>query len=729
MVPLGSGWFATHVTAPGLQLAAAVDSDPAKIGRDVGELCGIHRLGVTVVGSIDHALVGGGADAAVLATVSDIATISGQIESLVARHLHVVTTCEELSFPWETSPSLAARIDAAARAARVAVLATGVNPGFLMDCLPLALTAVCQRVQHIGVTRIQDASARRLPFQRKIGAGLTPASLRGEEKARDAASRGVDRIHAHDRVPHGVEAAEGRGGHHADHRRGEDRYGRNDRGGRGCGGRATDRSGLLRGRGADCPVFPRGHRRAGSAGLGGNPGRPHDPLFDSGGGERRRCHLRDHPERHPPGGIGGARAAHHGGHSPRLVVQLTGRPMNVLLILEDALRPDHLGCYGYRKATSPNIDNLAREGVVFKNAFATASHTLPPIVSLLMGQWSCTHGVVSPARFQQWVASASWRERDTPLKMLAHRGFLVDGEMVMRWRPLGFTRDTDGGDMPEYFHRHRREPWFFMAEPYPTHLPYNPPEEYFRMFLDPGWKRREGTEERLKVVRSCLIVHPSGVMSKLEAGESEALPDNQSDDAHKRTAGTVDLLPQDEPAIRALYDGEVRVFDDLVGSWVARLGELGILDETLIVITADHGEELMERGHVGHCSCNLKGTLHDESIRVPLILRYPPGLPKGKWIDWQVSHVDLMPTIFDLLGTGAPRVHGGRLPCPPHAGLTGNLPHRGIRRDHPRGMAGAAERRSGDVLRAHGGRQAHPQDRCRGPGTVLGVLRPLARSA
>jgi len=336
--------------------------------------------------------------------------------------------------------------------------------------------------------------------------------------------------------------------------------------------------------------------------------------------------------------------------------------MNVLLILEDALRPDHLGCGGYQKATSPVIDSLAREGVVFRNAIATASHTLPPIVSLLMSQWACTHGIVSPARFQQWVASARWRDRETPLKILARKGFLVDGEMVMRWKPLGFTRDTDGRDITGYFGRHRSEPWFFMAEPYPTHLPYNPPEEYFRMFLDPAWKGDERSEQRLRVVRSCLIVHPSGVTSKLEAGEDEALPDSQSDAAHRRTAGTVDLLPEDEPAIRALYDGEVRVFDDLVGTWVGRLEELGILDETLIVITADHGEELMERGYVGHCSCNLKGTLYDESIRVPLILRYPPGLPRGKVVEEQVSQVDLMPTIFELLGLERPGfMEGGSL--------------------------------------------------------------------
>jgi arylsulfatase A-like enzyme len=105
--------------------------------------------------------------------------------------------------------------------------------------------------------------------------------------------------------------------------------------------------------------------------------------------------------------------------------------------------------------------------------------------------------------------------------------------------------------------------------------------------------------------------------------------------------------------VRALYDGEVRVFDDLVGEWIATLEELEVLEDTLVIILADHGEELLERGYVGHCSCNLKGTLYDESIRIPLILRCPKLLPRGRVVDTQISQIDIMPTIFDLLGIEA----------------------------------------------------------------------------
>jgi arylsulfatase A-like enzyme len=337
--------------------------------------------------------------------------------------------------------------------------------------------------------------------------------------------------------------------------------------------------------------------------------------------------------------------------------------MNLFLILEDALRPDRLGCYGYPRDTSPNIDRLAREGVRFENCIATASHTFPPIVSILMGQTTATHGLVNSERYAGWAASPAWQDRTTPLTLLEKAGWRVDGELVLRWRPLGFRRDTEGKDIGAYFEAHRREPWFFLAEPYPTHLPYDPPEEYYRRFLKPGYTPSEATARRMEIVRSRLIVHPTGVLSRLEAGGKDPLPDNQSDEAHKRTAGTADFEPElDRPAVDALYDGEVRVFDDLVGSWVGRLEELGLLDDTLIAILADHGEELLERGHVGHCSCNLKGTLYDECLRIPLILRLPGKLPAGQAIRRQVSQIDIMPTLLELAGLSVPEfVEGSSL--------------------------------------------------------------------
>jgi 4-hydroxy-tetrahydrodipicolinate reductase len=101
----------------------------------------------------------------------------------------VVTTCEELAYPWITAPEEAARLDARAKQKGVAVLATGVNPGFMMDTLPICLSALALRVDAIKISRIQDASDRRLPFQRKIGAGLDLGEF--EEKRRSGVLRHV----------------------------------------------------------------------------------------------------------------------------------------------------------------------------------------------------------------------------------------------------------------------------------------------------------------------------------------------------------------------------------------------------------------------------------------------------------------------------------------------------------------------------------------------------------
>jgi hypothetical protein len=112
-------------------------------------------------------------DVAVLCTSSSLKEVWPQIRTILERKVPIVSTTEELSYPYLSHRALARKIDAAAKKAKVAVVGTGVNPGFAMDTLPIALTAVCERVDAVRVDRVQDARARRLPFQRKIGAGLT----------------------------------------------------------------------------------------------------------------------------------------------------------------------------------------------------------------------------------------------------------------------------------------------------------------------------------------------------------------------------------------------------------------------------------------------------------------------------------------------------------------------------------------------------------------------------
>jgi 2,4-diaminopentanoate dehydrogenase len=158
----------------GLQIVGAVDIDPNMVGRDVGEVVEIGRkLRVKVSDDIGKTIKATKPDVAVLCTSSSLRDVASQFEEVLARRVPIVTTTEEAAYPATYNRRVAKRIDEAARKAKVAVLGTGVNPGFTMDALPIALTAVCERVDRVEVRRVQDARIRRLPFQQKIGAGLT----------------------------------------------------------------------------------------------------------------------------------------------------------------------------------------------------------------------------------------------------------------------------------------------------------------------------------------------------------------------------------------------------------------------------------------------------------------------------------------------------------------------------------------------------------------------------
>ena len=172
--PIGAAVVRQVSARAGVRTVGAVDIDVQKIGRDVGDVTGLERrLRVKVTDDIGRAVKAVRPDVAVLCTGSSLAQVLPQIEALLRHKVPIVSTTEELSYPAGANRRRARRVDAAARKAKVAVLATGVNPGFVMDALPIALTAVCQRVDSIDVQRVQDARIRRLPFQQKIGAGLT----------------------------------------------------------------------------------------------------------------------------------------------------------------------------------------------------------------------------------------------------------------------------------------------------------------------------------------------------------------------------------------------------------------------------------------------------------------------------------------------------------------------------------------------------------------------------
>jgi 4-hydroxy-tetrahydrodipicolinate reductase len=172
--PIGAGVVRQVAARRGFTIVGAVDVDPAKAGRDLGEVCDVGRkLRVKVTDDLAKTIKAVRPDIAVLCTSSALKKVVPEFEAVLKLKVPIVSTTEELVYPVKSNAAAARRIDALAKRSRVAVLGTGVNPGFLMDALPIALTAVCQRVTAIEIDRVQDAAVRRLPFQLKIGAGLT----------------------------------------------------------------------------------------------------------------------------------------------------------------------------------------------------------------------------------------------------------------------------------------------------------------------------------------------------------------------------------------------------------------------------------------------------------------------------------------------------------------------------------------------------------------------------
>jgi 4-hydroxy-tetrahydrodipicolinate reductase len=172
--PIGAAIVRQVAGRRGFRIVGGVDIDPAKVGRDLGTVAGVGRaLRIKVSDDPRKAIKASKPDVVVLCTQSSLQKVMPQMETILKLKVPVVSTTEELAYPHGRNLRHARALHQLAKKAKVAVLGTGVNPGFTMDALPIALTGVCERVESIRVDRIQDARVRRLPFQQKIGAGLT----------------------------------------------------------------------------------------------------------------------------------------------------------------------------------------------------------------------------------------------------------------------------------------------------------------------------------------------------------------------------------------------------------------------------------------------------------------------------------------------------------------------------------------------------------------------------
>jgi hypothetical protein len=181
--PIGASILKLMREKEAIEIIGAIDNDPAKIGKDLGEVVGAADApwGVKVSGDV-RGVLEQSADVVMHTTSSSLPKVVDQLLACMDVGSCVVSTCEELSYPYRTYPELATQLDKSAKENGVALVGTGVNPGFVMDKLLITLAAVSQRVEHAKALRIVDASKRRLPLQKKIGAGLSVDDFRARVK-------------------------------------------------------------------------------------------------------------------------------------------------------------------------------------------------------------------------------------------------------------------------------------------------------------------------------------------------------------------------------------------------------------------------------------------------------------------------------------------------------------------------------------------------------------------
>jgi arylsulfatase A-like enzyme len=330
-------------------------------------------------------------------------------------------------------------------------------------------------------------------------------------------------------------------------------------------------------------------------------------------------------------------------------------PSGVVFVLVDALRADRLGCYGNPRNASPNLDALAKDGTLFRNAIAPAPWTLPTMATLWTSLSPSVHGAtrISDLSPQDVRPVAVLDEsRVTFAEVMRDNGFqtaaFVDGTYPRRVFGLaqGFDLFLDA-ERPgirlnveallDWLDRERPERFFAYVHTLEVHSPYTPDK-----LLLPENAEPDDASRRMKEVlaeerkRYAEFDFNPGYRGRIHGYWTMAKP------GHERR--NLDPLPEaDQEQLVALYDRGVAYADYWIGQLIQGLAERGLLEHTVVVITSDHGDELLDHGGVEHGE-----TFYDEMIRVPLIVRVP-GLAQGRVIEPQVGLVDLMPTLLDLL--------------------------------------------------------------------------------
>jgi arylsulfatase A-like enzyme len=322
---------------------------------------------------------------------------------------------------------------------------------------------------------------------------------------------------------------------------------------------------------------------------------------------------------------------------------------HIVFIAVDTLRADHLSSYGYGRRTSPQTDSLGRDGIVFKQAISQAPWTLPSFASIFTSLYPSQHKtglnymgmgkrIYNPRAYGIYLD-----ETHTTLpELLNKHGYFTGGLSENPWLNSHFGLAQGYSEYYNHYLKtdpdkvtteaairwiktHHDTPFFLFIHNFAPHLSYQPPKGFEGMFAS----------------------YPSDAVTAFEELYRGFDPSYRKLPERKEFVDS--LTEQMKNYMIAQYDGEIAYADSLVGRIIQTLKELNIYDETLVVFTSDHGEELFEHGKLGHGY-----SLYDEVVHIPLIIKLPSQKHKGKVIRQQVRSIDIMPTMLDYLGIPVP---------------------------------------------------------------------------
>jgi len=339
------------------------------------------------------------------------------------------------------------------------------------------------------------------------------------------------------------------------------------------------------------------------------------------------------------------------------------RRPNIILITLDALRPDHLGCYGYKRNTSPNIDKIAKEGLIFTQAIAQSSHTAPSNASLITSTYPNIHGV------KDWgyqFSPAVSKILPVILKEHGYRTAFISDQLAMpllkgfekgfdtfntiktsTYGPIAARRQImDITDWAiDWIKNNRRKKFFLWVYYINPHGPYTPPYPYNKIFIgDPYYS----SQKRVPISGDRDFQSPIGYIPRY------------------LSYGNI----TEADFYISQYDGEIRQTDDQIGRLLQVLKAQGLEKNTIIIVNSDHGEAMGEHNRY-FCHAN---SLYDELIKIPLIIKWKEKIPPGLKNNAQVRIIDIMPTILDILSIGKPDSMQGTSFMPLLSGRKCSLP-------------------------------------------------------